>query len=120
MKKKVNDHIQNQKKQPSLLQKQIDLIKEQYGQVFPSQDSQSNVDKSETLINSATSKKDKSGKNGLKPINTTSFLSQNDLVANKHEAQKNDHESVLDLIPMRRLMTVMHASLVNNEIELED
>ena len=85
MKKRINDHIQNQKKNPTKLQKLLDAFKEQAAQVEVSQDSHSNVEKTEVTINSATSKKDKKVRVDLKPINNTSPLSQVEQGADKHE-----------------------------------
>ena len=90
MKKKFNDHIQNQKKQPTLLQKQLEFIREQALQVFASVDSQSNNEKSELNNNSATSKKDKKVKADVKPIGTTSPFTQIEQDVNKHEAEQED------------------------------
>lgn len=86
MKKRINDHIQNQKKNPTKLQKLLDAFKEQAAQVEVSQDSHSNVEKTEVVINSATSKKDKKNKVDLKPINNTLPLSQIEQGGNKPEA----------------------------------
>ena len=84
MKKKVNDHIQNQKKQPTLLQKQLEFIRDQKALVFASQESHSNDDKSELNNNSATSKKDKKVKADVKPIGTPSPFTQIEQDVNKH------------------------------------
>ena len=120
MKKKFNDHIQNQKKQPTLLQRQLEFIREQALQVFASVDSQSNNDKSEPNTNSAASKTDKKGKVDKETIKPVSPPSQVEQGAGKHVAQQEDDSHGLDLLPMKRPWTAQHATLINNQIELED